>query len=67
MINWLSEGSVGIQRQFMTAGLIQKLQQFVQAEELREIKVEVAYFIGQVFQYSKELIAVYMGCQGFQI
>lgn len=51
----------------MTAGLIQKLKQFVQGEELREIKVEVAYFIGQVFQHSKELIAVYMGCHGFQI
>ena len=67
LINQLAEGSVTIQRQFFAAGLIQKFKRFTQLQERHEIKVEVGYFIGQVFQHSKELIGIYMGCQGFQI
>lgn len=49
LINQLSEGNTHIQRQFFSAGLIQKLKRFTAIKERREVKVEVAYFVGQVF------------------
>ena len=61
LINQLAEGKITIQKQFFAAGLVQKLQRFTEIES-REIKVEVAYFIGQVFSHAKELICQYMGC-----
>ena len=67
LINQLAENNLNIQRQFIAAGLIQKFNRFTDPDAPREIKVEVAYLIGQVFSHAKELIAVYMGCRGFQI
>ena len=44
------------------AGMLPHLKKFCSAQTPREIKVEVAYFIGQLFQYSRELLNLFIAC-----
>ena len=49
------------------AGVLPHLKRFCDVRMPREIKVEVAYFIGQLFQYSRELLGLFVASQGHLI
>jgi len=48
-------------------GFIQQLAKFGHYSNSREVKIEVAYFIGQMFQNSRESIQMFISCNGLSI
>lgn len=66
-MNQLSERDVEKQQLLVSAGLIPHLIRLCSACSQREVKVEIAYFIGQIFQDPKHLMSSYLACEGYRI
>ena len=67
LINQVCEKNLEKQRMMCVAGVLPHLKRFCDVQMPREIKVEVAYFIGQLFQYSRELLGLFVASQGHLI
>ncbi len=67
LLNNLCENSEHYQDTFCMMGLIHKLHQFSTSQNSREILIEIAFFIGQLFQSSSTALKMFLSCDGIRI